>query len=216
MMFFFNDTATTEIYTLSLHDALPISQLAQDFNLSMQGSGGPLFRYFPWSQEFFGIGRRRLANADNVLKYRLLPHPPPPSLFSQDWLPTLRSRLKSRVERICREQPGTRTTQQLDAVHLWKQTGHSSLYMSAMYDWLPSVSPLLSAGVVKAGITMPWAMRLTSRLQRQMIYTLSPRAAEIVTAYGATAEPTSSKNVHLAALQSAKRAIHLVNKLDRM
>src|SRR5688572_32979471 len=26
--FFFNDTATTEIYTLSLHDALPISSLA--------------------------------------------------------------------------------------------------------------------------------------------------------------------------------------------
>src|SRR3712207_7927432 len=25
MFFFFNDTATTEIYTLSLHDALPIS-----------------------------------------------------------------------------------------------------------------------------------------------------------------------------------------------
>src|SRR2546422_6334284 len=25
MIFFFNDTATTEIYTLSLHDALPIS-----------------------------------------------------------------------------------------------------------------------------------------------------------------------------------------------
>src|SRR3989442_14690816 len=29
-MFFFNDTATTEIYTLSLHDALPISQLVMD------------------------------------------------------------------------------------------------------------------------------------------------------------------------------------------
>src|SRR3712207_8446347 len=27
MMFFFNDTATTEIYTLSLHDALPICML---------------------------------------------------------------------------------------------------------------------------------------------------------------------------------------------
>src|SRR3712207_8913516 len=26
--FFFNDTATTEIYTLSLHDALPISSVA--------------------------------------------------------------------------------------------------------------------------------------------------------------------------------------------
>src|SRR5256885_10845070 len=28
--FFFNDTATTEIYTLSLHDALPISKAAGD------------------------------------------------------------------------------------------------------------------------------------------------------------------------------------------
>src|SRR2546430_8825863 len=30
MFFFFNDTATTEIYTLSLHDALPIYQPARD------------------------------------------------------------------------------------------------------------------------------------------------------------------------------------------
>src|SRR6266566_4888115 len=29
-IFFFNDTATTEIYTLSLHDALPISRLATE------------------------------------------------------------------------------------------------------------------------------------------------------------------------------------------
>src|SRR2546426_6967538 len=27
LFFFFNDTATTEIYTLSLHDALPISRI---------------------------------------------------------------------------------------------------------------------------------------------------------------------------------------------
>src|SRR5256885_11096082 len=30
--FFFNDTATTEIYTLSLHDALPICQLLLTLN----------------------------------------------------------------------------------------------------------------------------------------------------------------------------------------
>src|SRR2546422_6164001 len=29
LFFFFNDTATTEIYTLSLHDALPISSLTR-------------------------------------------------------------------------------------------------------------------------------------------------------------------------------------------
>ena len=32
MFFFFNDTATTEIYTLSLHDALPISGKFESFD----------------------------------------------------------------------------------------------------------------------------------------------------------------------------------------
>src|SRR2546422_4302011 len=45
--FFFNDTATTEIYTLSLHDALPISFSeavsgvdAGDFTLTTSGTSG--------------------------------------------------------------------------------------------------------------------------------------------------------------------------------
>src|SRR2546422_7024916 len=33
LSFFFNDTATTEIYTLSLHDALPISSLGHPRSL---------------------------------------------------------------------------------------------------------------------------------------------------------------------------------------
>src|SRR3712207_8712682 len=41
-MFFYNDTATTEIYTLSLHDALPISRGG-----AARGEPGP------------GAGRRR-------------------------------------------------------------------------------------------------------------------------------------------------------------
>src|SRR2546426_4365966 len=36
--FFFNDTATTEIYTLSLHDALPIS--AEECSIHMVGLDG--------------------------------------------------------------------------------------------------------------------------------------------------------------------------------
>src|SRR3989442_6317879 len=35
--FFFNDTATTEIYTLSLHDALPISHLRRRYRPSGRG-----------------------------------------------------------------------------------------------------------------------------------------------------------------------------------
>src|SRR5215203_737351 len=36
--FFFNDTATTEIYTLSLHDALPISVMANGFGDRLMAS----------------------------------------------------------------------------------------------------------------------------------------------------------------------------------
>src|SRR5688572_33217906 len=36
--FFFNDTATTEIYTLSLHDALPILLSRADFNCPGDGT----------------------------------------------------------------------------------------------------------------------------------------------------------------------------------
>src|SRR2546422_5520052 len=37
--FFFNDTATTEIYTLSLHDALPISPRSRTILLDAGGAG---------------------------------------------------------------------------------------------------------------------------------------------------------------------------------
>ena len=202
----------TEVY----HHLFSRPQLAQEFALHLMGGGGELLRYFPWSQEFFGIGRRRLASVNRLLDYRFLDVAPPPSLFSQNWLPALRSRLGARIEAICREQAGTRTTQQLDAVYVWKRTNHESLYMSALYNWLPSVAPLLSAGVVKAAVSMPWKMRLTSQLQRQMIYAMSPQAAGVATVYGATAEPTSFKNLHLVAWQSAKRAAYLFDKLDRI
>src|SRR3712207_9410082 len=44
-LFFFNDTATTEIYTLSLHDALPISRGA-DFEFVDEIFGGAIPRGF--------------------------------------------------------------------------------------------------------------------------------------------------------------------------
>src|SRR5215510_48008 len=40
--FFFNDTATTEIYTLSLHDALPISGQTRRGPLNTDDVGAPV------------------------------------------------------------------------------------------------------------------------------------------------------------------------------
>src|SRR2546429_7358487 len=41
--FFFNDTATTEIYTLSLHDALPISQVVESLAAGVVGDVTQVF-----------------------------------------------------------------------------------------------------------------------------------------------------------------------------
>src|SRR5258707_8194805 len=52
--FFFNDTATTEIYTLSLHDALPISCSSICFCRSPDRTSG-LWLYMPASGPQIGI-----------------------------------------------------------------------------------------------------------------------------------------------------------------
>src|SRR5206468_12930777 len=40
IVFYFNDTATTEIYTLSLHDALPISESTEQLRPYFEGNYG--------------------------------------------------------------------------------------------------------------------------------------------------------------------------------
>src|SRR2546425_4765049 len=55
--FFFNDTATTEIYTLSLHDALPISSADLTLEATRWGVGGGAFRVVsPQEQREFLAG----------------------------------------------------------------------------------------------------------------------------------------------------------------
>src|SRR3989442_12960415 len=53
ILFFFNDTATTEIYTLSLHDALPILQLhfVQMLLRARTGPWPPLGHHWSRSEE---------------------------------------------------------------------------------------------------------------------------------------------------------------------
>src|SRR5258708_34456729 len=49
--FFFNDTATTEIYTLSLHDALPIPDAEQGTSARMRSNCSPFHQPARRSEE---------------------------------------------------------------------------------------------------------------------------------------------------------------------
>src|SRR5258708_21535974 len=86
LSFFFNDTATTEIYTLSLHDALPISERSGKNSRSMTcvlGNHG-LYRYPSRSEEHTSelqspdhLVCRLLLEKKNFVKTRLLEAPSP-------------------------------------------------------------------------------------------------------------------------------------------
>src|SRR5689334_24690863 len=60
LVFFFNDTATTEIYTLSLHDALPIGPLPSP--------QGPLGRPVDAGVGVVEIGRDQIGRATSELQ----------------------------------------------------------------------------------------------------------------------------------------------------
>src|SRR5438477_10722743 len=67
-LFFFNDTATTEIYTLSLHDALPISGLTpSQLYVFMPPNLGGFFMVLSYRSE-----ERFSRNAETDLVCRLL------------------------------------------------------------------------------------------------------------------------------------------------
>src|SRR2546428_10250589 len=81
LFFFFNDTATTEIYTLSLHDALPIcgrhltTEMTQtDVVLDRPAlEGGDVFDFADvhWRRLAFGVDRKstRLNSSHDQISY---------------------------------------------------------------------------------------------------------------------------------------------------
>src|SRR2546430_14653328 len=63
VFFFFNDTATTEIYTLSLHDALPISRMRHGRAISRHDGS---FRRFNMPKGCDNAPRRSLRSEEHT------------------------------------------------------------------------------------------------------------------------------------------------------
>src|SRR5256885_6632617 len=69
--FFFNDTATTEIYTLSLHDALPIFRISKSLPCQVDGSPQSSCSSIMASKHFRSADRKstRLNSSHLVISY---------------------------------------------------------------------------------------------------------------------------------------------------
>lgn len=148
------------------HHVLSRPPMGKKFNLHWIGTGGDFYRVIPWEESF-------------KMRYGILNiRRPPPDLYTHDIASRFDARFRSHVEAVSNEQPEASLTQKLDLAFIWKMTSHCSLYLSALHNWLPSTAPLMSAGVLKTAVAVPWRMRLGSQLQRHIIYQLSPRAAK--------------------------------------
>ena len=165
----------TEVY----QHLLSRPRLAQDFGLHLMGGGGELLRYFPWGQEFFGVGRGRLANVERSLDYRFLDVAPPPLLFSRNFLPALRSPLGAHAGAICRDQPGARTTQQLDgcapAERGGREGGGFDAVDDAPYEPSPTPDDLRDVAARRRGCDDVWRTGRTHIPQEPAFKSLADR-----------------------------------------
>src|SRR3712207_7310820 len=64
--FFFNDTATTEIYTLSLHDALPIYPRTLDVDRAMLEAAGVEALFLPNASEMYPDGDETIVETTRL------------------------------------------------------------------------------------------------------------------------------------------------------
>src|SRR3712207_8857879 len=85
MRFFFNDTATTEIYTLSLHDALPIFRLGHHSHGALP----------PWARRS-AMGRREVDERLSVFDELPRRREPEPRQRQQHWF-CIRDRKSTRL-----------------------------------------------------------------------------------------------------------------------
>src|SRR2546426_8165171 len=69
IFFFFNDTATTEIYTLSLHDALPISVKPSAMPITMSRTAALPMKCFSTWGEMGDRKSTRLNSSHLVISY---------------------------------------------------------------------------------------------------------------------------------------------------
>src|SRR3712207_7199685 len=65
-VFFFNDTATTEIYTLSLHDALPISEYTYFSHMDEEIRRTVLDKFFSYEVPALIVTRGLTVNEDVI------------------------------------------------------------------------------------------------------------------------------------------------------
>jgi len=157
---------------------------------ALSGGGGELYRDFFWQQEFFKIGKTSDLDISRVFRYRFLfSAGPNMGLFRKDWRADYVSDQIQIARQIVDLEPDALNTAKLDALYLWKSSGHFARYSGAVYPLIASPLVLLSRDLFEYLVALPWQYRVRGRLVRQIITQAHPKLAAMPTWYGGSAEP---------------------------
>jgi asparagine synthase (glutamine-hydrolysing) len=191
--------------------------LAPDFDASLTGGGGELYREFFWQQEYLRIGRTPVLDVGRLLRYRFFPSvSPETSLFRADWRAHYVADQTDVIRSIVAMAPDALNTAKLDAVYMWKSSGHVGRYAGAMWPLVAAPAPLATARLVEYAIALPWRYRMAGRLVRQMITRMHPALAALPTSYGGSAEPIRLTRPDQVLPYVASSAARLVRKLGQV
>jgi len=192
-------------------------RLAGRFAASLTGGGGELYREFFWQQEYLRIGRTSALDVPRLLRYRFFPAVRPNlGLFHADWRADYVADQVRTAAAIAGLAPDALNTQKLDAIYLWKSSGHVGRYAGAVWPLLASPAPLATAELLEWAAAVPWRFRLAGRLVRHMITRMHPTLAALPTCYGGSAEPIRLTRPAHVTRYAVGAGARLVRKLGLM
>jgi hypothetical protein len=191
--------------------------LAPHFDAALSGGGGELLRDFFWQQEFVWRGRTTRLDVARLLRYRFFFAPARDvGLFDERWQRAYVDEQARQVAGIVALAPEALNTAKLDAIYVWKSSGHIGRYQGAAFPLIASPMPLATSALLAYASSLPWRLRVHSLLARALITRLHPRLAAMPTCYGGSARPLSLARAGDLARYGGGAARKLVRKLGQV
>jgi hypothetical protein len=141
---------------------------------------------------------------------------PDMNLFRSDWRAQYKEDQIRAVRDIIDLEPDALNTAKLDAIFLWRATGHNGRYGGALFPVIASPYPLFTANVVEYGYTLPWKFRLRGNFERHLITRAYPEIASLPTWHGGAARPITIRHPLQYAHYHANLGAKLFRKIGRL
>jgi hypothetical protein len=170
---------------------------AQQYDVSLWGYGGEIYRGYWWKQEFLNLGSTSRVDYDRLLDFRLMPAIDRPVLRdTTTWIGSIREELRTQLMAIGEQHPDWPNTVKLDLIGGHVEPSLSGATISAVLGLQRCISPFDLKENVSCVLSINHKWRTHSRLFRLILERVNPVLAGIETADGGPASPMGPTNLH--------------------